>query len=297
MARLLTHGIVSGCLLLFPSARSHAQGTGTTDRVALTRNYQAGETLKYEMKGSNSGWEYRIQAGSLVKKDAAGGFYEEIGWSDLQSNAPTTLSPASLAFRQTLSLGSEGKYLTVPDLSKVQPFLIGPITDLLTFYSDLFLAKRLNLATVGQHTYFEHGTPSSWSDGQHVIVGQDSIDFDLTLVSANTADHTAVITVRHVPPKHSQLHLPATWMEAPVGDTLNNFVNVVRQGDKYEAQVGQEKFNVTMTVDTRYGKIVSAQMNNPVTTVIRECDDAKLTVCTPAKPGTILRQVSLTLIR
>ena len=45
-----------------------------------------------------------------------------------------TLSPSSLSFRQVLSLAPTSKYLAIPPfLSTVQPFLIGPITDMLTF--------------------------------------------------------------------------------------------------------------------------------------------------------------------
>jgi hypothetical protein len=97
--------------------RAAAQGAVLPDR-----DYRAGETFKYEMKGSNHGWEYRIQANDTVKRDDGGLFYEEIGWSNLRSNAPMMLSPASLAFRQTLSLVPTAKYLAIPDLSKIQPF-------------------------------------------------------------------------------------------------------------------------------------------------------------------------------
>jgi hypothetical protein len=45
-----------------------------------------------------------------------------------------SLSPASLSFRQTLSL-DPAIQPSIPNLSQVQPFLIGPITDMLTFYS------------------------------------------------------------------------------------------------------------------------------------------------------------------
>ncbi len=266
-------------------------------KVDLERRYRVGETLQYRMKGSNRGWEYQITASDVVKQDAKGVFYESIGWSELQSNAPMTLSPASLAFRQTLSLAPVNAYLTVPDLRQVQPSLIGPITDLLTFYSDLFLANTLKLSPANPHVYFEHGKPNSWADGTRVIIGQDSIDFDLTLVSTDVEEHTALLLVRHVPPKHPQVVLPAEWMQAPVGDTPNNFVQVEHTGGRYTAEVGQEKFEVRITVDTRDGKILSVQLHNPVSTVIRECEDAALLHCDAAKPNAIVREVSLTLVK
>ena len=93
------------------------------------------------MKGDNDGWTYEVQANGIVKKDAAGHLIEEYAWSDFKSNAPMTLSPASLNFRQTLSL-DPATPPSIPNLSQVQPFLIGPITDLLTFYADLWMAAR-----------------------------------------------------------------------------------------------------------------------------------------------------------
>src|SRR5205823_14093181 len=99
--------------------------------------------------------------------------------------------PASAAeFRQRLSLDT-GFTLAVPDLRQAPPMLIGPITDLLTFYSDLQLALRKNLISPGDHAYVEFGKPSSWADGTRVLLGEDSIDFDLTLKSVNSGDGTA----------------------------------------------------------------------------------------------------------
>jgi hypothetical protein len=93
---------------------------------------------------------------------------------------------------------------------------------LLTFYSDLWLANKLNqLHSVGDLFYFSHGTPNSWADGNYVLLGQDSIDFDFTLDDAN-AEAIVTILVRHVRPAISQIRLPAEWMKAPVSDTANN---------------------------------------------------------------------------
>ena len=262
--------------------------------VTLQRTYRPGETLKYEMTGSNHGWEYRIDANDVIRQDSAGRFYEEIGWSNLRSNAPMTLSPASLAFRQTLSLTNR-QYLAVPDLSKVQPQLIGPITDLLTLYSDLYLAAQ-KLDHVGQQVHFPHGKPNSWADGRRVLLGEDAIDFDLTLVAANPREHTATVLIRHVPPEHPQIRLPAEWMKTPVADAPNNWVQVEKTADDtYIAQVGKEIFEVKLKVDTRDGKILSADLHNPVTATLRHCQDAALTQCDSPAPETIVRQVSLRL--
>jgi len=225
---ILMSSVFASCCPLTAQDISSLQ-TGQTTAL-LERKYTPGKVISYEMTGSNHGWEYQIQANSLVKKDADGVFYEEIGWSNLRSNASMTLSPSSLAFRQTLSLDSTN-YLAIPDLSKVQPSLVGPITDLLTFYSDLFLAKQLRITRVGEHIYFQYGKPNSWADGKRVLIGQDSIDFDIALIDDNISQNTTTLLIRHVPPQHPQVQLPAKWMETPMGDTANNWVLVERSGE------------------------------------------------------------------
>lgn len=78
---------------------------------------------------------------------------EEIRWSDLISNAQQMLTPASLSLRQTVSLDDATTYMKIPDFANVQPLLIGPITDTLTFYSDLLLAIKEKLMQPGQTAY------------------------------------------------------------------------------------------------------------------------------------------------
>ncbi len=262
-------------------------------RALLDRSYTSGELLKYQIKGRNQDWTYSILAAAQVKRDAGEAWYEEIAWSGFQSSAPLKLSPASLDFRQTLSLAPPGKYLAVPDLSKVDPWLIGPITDLLTIYSDLFLARQFHFTQAGQHGTFAHGKPNSWADGKHVLLGQDAIDFDVTLKEVDADAHTATLLVRHVPPAHPQIKLPAAWMRTPVAGSSNNWVEVEKTDDGYLVQVGQETFDVTLKVDTADGKILSAQMHNPIIAVQRTCRDAELAQCGVQVPQTITRDVEL----
>src|SRR6185503_4045428 len=120
------------------------------DASRLQRRYAEGTVSHYVMTGNNDGWQYTIHATDVVKRDAKGRYYEEMGWSDLSSNAKQTLTPASLALRQTVSLDDSATYMKVPNLAAVQPLLIGPITDTLTFYSDLLLASQAKLAEVEQ---------------------------------------------------------------------------------------------------------------------------------------------------
>lgn len=249
------------------------------------------------MKGDNEGWIYEVQADGIVKKDGRGHLIEEYGWSGFKSNASMTLSAASLNFRQTLSL-DPAIPPSIPNLSQVQPFLIGPITDMLTFYSDLWLAiQQSDLKRSGDHAYVKVGMPASWADGNYVTLGEDSIDFDLTLKELNTSTQIATLLVRHVPPAHPKVKLPAAWMQAPVADTPNNWVQVSKnQAGKYDAAAGKETFDVDIKVSLKDGKILSATLDNLVQTRHRECSDVALLDCGASGDHTIHRQIELHLV-
>jgi hypothetical protein len=269
------------------------------EQNVLLRRYRDGEKLTYHMKGINEDWHYEIQADGIVKKDSAGTYFEEYGWSNLISdNKNAALSSASLDFRQLLTLDPNHKP-ALPNLSHVDSRLIGPITDLMTFYVDLQLAARTNKLThPGDHFYFKRITPNSWADGAYVLIGEDAIDFDLTLKDVNRPDNTATLVVRHVPPEKPEIRLPADWMCKPVADTANNWVLVQRtKSGKYLAAVGKETFDVEMKLSLADGKILSGSMDNPVETIERECEDAALTRCSDLRPHPIRRQIEISLGR
>jgi hypothetical protein len=263
----------------------------------LARHYTEGEKLTYHMKASNDGWNYEIQANGVVKKNAAGHFVEEYAWSDFKSDAPMTLSPASLNFRQTLSLDPTTPP-SIPNLSVVQPFLIGPITDMLTFYADLWMAaKQSTLAHAGDHTYVKLGIPASWADGNYVVLGEDCVDFDLTLKDVNAATQTATLLVKHVPPAQPTVKLPAPWMQVPVADTSNNWIDVKKTpAGKYVAEVGKETFDVEIKLSLKDGKILSVTLENLVQAHHRECSDAGYLECGAPTDHQIRRHIELSLV-
>lgn len=269
-----------------------------TAQNPLHRQYHEGETLVYNMTAQNESWHYTIRANGIVKKDASGVWFEEYRWSDLVSDGqPTPLSPGSDAFRQRLSLDPD-QNMTPPDLSNADAKLVGPALDLMTFYSDLWLVNKTGqLSHAGDHFYVKVGTPSSWANGSQVVLGQSSIDFDLTLKSVDPSGQTAVLVVRHVPPEKSQLTLPAAWMQTPVADTPNNWVQVVKLPGKFLASVGQETFTDELTVSLVDGRILSASMHNPVKTITRMCSDEALTQCDPPQPHEILREIQIVLVQ
>ncbi|MGP8251657.1 MAG: hypothetical protein ACLQHF_06445 [Terracidiphilus sp.] len=263
----------------------------------LHRQYPEGETLAYKMTGINENWHYSLRAEGVVRKDGAGSFYEEYRWTDMTSDGkPYTMAPGMADFRQKLSLDTNATP-SIPDLTKVDPKMIGPITDLMTFYVDLWLPAKMGVVKKpGDHFYFKFGMPSSWADGTHVLTGVSSIDFDFTLKSVDAAAGTATLEVKHVPPEKPQIPLPGPWMQTPVADTANNWVEVVKQPDgKFGAGVGQEMFTVDLTVSLADGKILAGTMDNVVKTIERTCDDQALTQCGASVPHQIERKIEIAL--
>jgi hypothetical protein len=297
---MLSKCLVISIVVSAASVCSSAQ-TPSAAPTILARHYQEGEKLTYHMKGSNRGRTgtmlYEADAAGVVKKNAAGKFVEEYAWSNLVVNgAPVALSPAAAAFRQQLSLD---EFLGVPDLSQVVP-LIGPITDTLTFYVDLLLATRQgSLTKPGDHFVFKSGTANSWADGNYVITGEDSINFDITLAAVDPAAKVATVVVRHVVPAEPHIKISADWMKPPVADTPNNWTEIHRNfasqsdADKYVAAIGKETFDVELKVSLVDGKIISGKIDNPVEVLERNCSDLTLTVCGAPARYQILRQIEL----
>jgi hypothetical protein len=285
-------------LLIFSTGAALLAGQSPNSNP-LHRQYREGETLVYRMNGINETWHYSIQADGIVKKDPSGAFFEEYRWSKMETaGQPLPLSAQSSEFRQRLSL-DPSQNPSVPDFAKVDPKLIGPIADFMTFYSDLWLAiKTGQLTKPGDHFYVPNGTPNSWADGSHVLLGQSAIDFDLTLKSIDKASQTAVLVVRHVPPAKSTIQLPAAWMQTPVGDRPNNWVGVQKEQDgKFTASVGEETFIDEIDLSLIDGKILKATMDNPVKTIERSCQDQALTQCSDPKSHVILRKIEIVLVQ
>jgi hypothetical protein len=283
-------------VILISEAPTIAAQQAATEAGTLQRRYAEGAVSHYLMTGNNDGRQYTIQATDVVKRDANGRFYEEIGWSGLSSNAQQALTPASLALRQTVSLDDPVSYLKVPNLANVQPLLIGPITDTLTIYSDLLLAMRAKLVQPGQTAYISRTTPNSWADGQRVLLGQDVVDFSLKVETVDPVQQTETLLIQHVPPPALHIQVPAKWMREATSAKPNNFVQVSRQDDGFTAEMGKETFDVRLLVDTRDGHILSAAMHNPVALTTRTCTDRELTQCGPEASKTILREITWKLV-
>ena len=83
-------------------------------------------------------------------------------------------------------------------------------------------------------------------------------------------------------------------MRPPVADGPNNWVQVNRLGQgRYIASVGQETFDAQIRLGLANGKIVSADLENPVEVFERECKDEALTQCGEGVRYRILRRIQI----
>ena len=274
------------------SSAMDAPGTGL-----FVRHYREGEKLSYRMKATNKDrlrtMNYEAEADGVVTKDAAGHYYEEYQWSHVIWNGQA--APVPPDFRQILSL-DPGSRPQVPDLQHAGSALVGPTLDLFTFYVDLIMALRNpGLNGPGDHVYVKLGSPNSWAAGEGLILGEDSIDFNLILKGVDRSANFATLVVEHVPPPQPQIHMPAAWMHTPVvADAPNNWVEVGRNKDgKYVASIGKETFDDVIRVSLIDGHVLSATMDNPVEVSERECDDAALMVCGAPIRYQIRRQIAI----
>lgn len=277
-------------------AGGQSGSTESSGASLFTRHYVEGEKLSYHMKATNKDRlktvSYEAEADGVVKKDAAGHYYEEYRWSHVIWDGQA--APVAPDFRQILSL-DPGSRPQLSDLQHAGSGLVGPTLDLFTFYTDLTLAlHQPSLNHAGDHAYVKHGGPNSWAAGEGLILGEDAIDFDLSVQSIDRSANIATLLVRHIPPPQPQIHTPAAWMHAPVAGRPNNWVEVGRNKDgKYVASIGMETFDDVIRISLTDGHVLSATMDNPVEVSERECDDAALTVCGPPIRYQIRRQIAI----
>jgi hypothetical protein len=248
-------------------------------------------------KGRDHTLEYEAQAEAIIKRDDQGRFIEEFRWTRLSMGTQEiALDDKSRSFRQHLSLDPNVE-MSPPDISGLHPLLIGPVFDLMTFYVDANPSLHQGqLRKAGETRYVAHGQPNSWADGTNVVLGQDCIDFDLTLKAVN--GKTAVLQVRHVPPKQGGLEFPAQWMHERLNpDVPNNWVQVQRDTTttppRFVAAAGHEVFDVLIELEQPSGIINSASMDNPVEVMQRHCSDEQLTDCGEPTRYQIRRQIHL----
>lgn len=283
----------SGCSTLV----SREPAANTLEKP-IQRQYQEGEVLKYRIQmshfydGSLTS-KYDAVATGVVKKDTQGSFSEEFQWTSISDDdKQAKFTETDNNFRQILSLSPPFKLSIPKELTSLSHFLIGPVTDFLTFYVDesLIIRKASTLQKSGDHIYLNTAVASSWG------AGQDCLDFNVLLSSVDHYTQVAQIVVSHLPPSKICITPPAQWMTEQVTDSPNNWYNIENENGKWLASTGKETFDVQQVIDISNGKTLSATMDNPVEFQTRICADEKLSNCSKPTTHKIVRKLTLTLM-
>ncbi len=276
------------------------------------RKYQKNGIFYYKMTGLNDGRRYEAISRHRVI-EIQGNFHEEISWIQLKSDGENIDLKPLKDFTQLLSL-DKNFHGTPPDISKIPPqlrkFILGPIFDLMTFYVDLnprlFLTKMKELE-LGQPIHIPYNKPSSWADGEFLLIGEDCIDFKLTFQEQTL--NKALMRVEHFPPSENlKINLPEKWMQDVFPNGKTNWIQISKipgKGEKLFVSYGYEYFDVHIYIDTKDGKILSANMYNPVEIMNRVCskfqklenNQLKLLECSEAEYKHTYRSISLKLLK
>lgn len=277
------------------------------------RKYVEGQTLVYKMRAINDGRHYEAVSHHKVKKKG-NSFYEEVVWKSLvYEGKKIDLSPLK-DFRQIVSLDKEFSS-PMPDIARLDPaslpFIIGPLFDLMTFYVDLnprLFATKVTELEKGKKLIIPYNQPSSWADGHRVILGEDCIDFRLSFQSSK--GRKPLLRVEHIPPpKDLNINLPEKWMKEPVSELgANNWVQIIKTtapARPFMVSYGYEYFDVHIYMDPEDGKIMLAEMYNPVEKINRTAAkvsivDNKITgIKEPSAPTPehTFRSISLELVK
>ena len=287
-------GLALGIAISLCAPALVAQSAGPS---LIARRYRLGDSLHFVMEASNRDRNgtltYSARANGVVRQDSLGRYVEEFEWSHLKRNGrDVPLAQGSPSVGQRLTL--DPRWIVPPDVSHTDPRLIGPVLDLFTFYADLWLAEKLPLARVGDRQRVPRDVPNSWADGHVTILGEDVVDFVITLVGVDSASGTARVQVRHVPPAKPVLDLRASWMQTPLFEVPNNWAQVTKINDtSYVAAVGRETFDVELVVSLVDGRMQGARMDNPVDVLERQCSDAELFRCGSPSRYQILRRITV----
>lgn len=257
------------------------------------RHYVNGQITRYNYSEVISGGTQVTAVARLRSYVRHGIGGERIKWVSLFSNGQDLSAQARAFPPYDMSLDPKNPGGLIQPNAQTAGQLQNPVLDLYTFYGGLSPFVGIgNLHQPGQ-SYVEptllHGIFSSAT----APVGQDLVQVTTTLTSLT--DRQATFTGSYQPPADGGLTLSQPWMSSPVcGTTPNNFELVQAQGTQWLALWGCESFTTTTVVDRDSGRIVSAQMTDPLTVDLTVCQDETLTQCAPIQTTTLLRTVQVT---
>ena len=136
----------------------------------------------------------------------------------------------------------------MPDLAHVDPKLIGPITDFMTFYVDLWRAEKLGeLKKTGDQLYFKQGTRSR---GRRSVVSSASLHrLRLHVEECRRSQPEATLEMPSRSAREVAGHAHRRLDAHPRSRHSEQLVGVNRTQDgKFHAAVGKETFDVEIKV-------------------------------------------------
>jgi hypothetical protein len=282
----------AGMLVATCSAAAASSSRGPAGHAyTYVRHYVNGQVSRYSFTENQNGAE--VTAVARLKSHVRRGIgAEQVRWVALNADGQDLSAQARAFPPYDLSLDPrDPDGLALPDTQKA-PQLQGPVDDLLTFY--VGLSSRVGIDELhqpGQSQVAPSLLPGNFSSPT-APVGQDLVQLTTTLTSLSARQ--ATFTSSYQPPPGGGLTLTQPFMSSPVcGSVPNNFELVQAEGTQFVALWGCESFTVTTVVDRPSGRIVSAQMTNPLQLDGVLCQDEALTECTSIPPTTLLRTVQL----
>ena len=188
-----------------------------------------------------------------------------------------------------------GVGLALPDIAGWDMAVVGPVTDLLTFFVAISPQAGIDsVSQVGQTCVLPEAPVASWANGESIPVGQDCIQISVTLKEIH--EDTAVFETRFMPPEEAGLEMLKPWMdESVVAGTPNNFQQQMSMGDAAAVMWGREEFVVTSTVRRADGMLLSATMSNELQLKMKIGCSSELESCKHEIPLHIRRELSLEL--
>ena len=199
------------------------------------------------------------------------------------------------AWDVSLSPTDGGVGLALPDILGWDMAVVGPVTDLLTFWVAISPQAGIDkVSKVGQSYVLPEAPVASWANGVDIPVGQDCIQISITL--KELGESTAVFETRFMPPEEASLKMLKSWMdESVVEGTPNNFQQQMSMGEAAMVMWGREYFVVTSTVRRADGMLLSATMSNELQLKMKIGCSSELQACKHEVPLHIRRELSLEL--
>jgi hypothetical protein len=265
------------------------------------RQYKSGDTYRYRLTTTANRGNYESKTVAVSEHrvvNDAGIMAEEIKWLSLLSMDGKQKIHLDSNAREVkpyrISLLPEGKVL-LPKLTI--PSMVGPITDLNTFFVAIAPASGAHKLS-DKDTVIKNGTvrEGNFADSINILYGRDCIEVSQHFISTDKK-YTIIRT---------DFTAPDSFCLTPLIDTIaiktfdkpNNFQMIQQEpGGRKNLYWGVETFSITSKIDNRTGAIADATMENTLNLRIRVQISADLRTYLSEIPFLIKRSIHLELLK